>query len=429
MSVSEDELRRTLARLDDVEVPPAPFEVVHRRARRSTRRRRAASVAAVVVVVASVAVGSRVLSGGGGEAPPSQVLPAPTDGIVSAWRRVGDVPLSHRDPGTMAEVAGRLLVFGGSPPHYCEGTSLCPSARPLGGGAVFDPSTRSWTPMSRPPRSAPVTGGGEWAVDGTRLVMLTNRFPTRVVTYDVTSDRWQVLPAPPVPLTGNDMLGAGGGFAYVADQDDRQGDRPGDREQGRVERLDLSTGRWTLLPASPFRPRLSVRAMSVTSHGLLVYGLYGLDPDDRHYQAEVEQYADGRWRRFASPGGLQAAGYSFAWTGSRLVAPYAGSTSGGALDPASGRWVRYDPQPDPDRAGWRLGLQARGSGDFVLAGGLLFDVAEGTSRVVRRPPGADQEAQGVIVGGFLYAVDARSVLWRVLLDTPGNPHLTAHPAP
>jgi hypothetical protein len=266
--------------------------------------------------------------------------------------------------------------------------------------------------MSTPPRRLISWGpGSPTAVDGTKLVLLTNRFPARVVTYDVATNRWHATPRPPVQLAGNDMLAAGGGYAYVADQDDTASDP----RRGRIERVDLRTGAWSLLPASPHRPRLRVRAMTVTPHGLLVDGLYGLDPDDSRYQAEVELYAEGSWHRYPSPHGLRAAGYSFAWTGSRLAAPYASKSRGGALDLATGRWVRFAPQPDPGSRGWQLVQSAQAAPGHVVSGGLVFDLATGSSRVIRRPDGADSEAMGALVGGYLYAVDARSVLWRTTL--------------
>ncbi|MGC4109525.1 MAG: hypothetical protein QM747_03680 [Nocardioides sp.] len=248
-------------------------------------------------------------------------------------------------------------------------------------------------------------------MDGTRLLLLTNRFPLRVVSYDVATDTWHAFPAPPVELRGNDMLAAGGGYAYVADQDDTAANP----DEGRIERLDLRSGTWSQLPASPHRPRLSVRAMTVTRRGLLVDGLYGLDPDDRQYQAEVERFADGQWHRFPTPDGLRAAGYDFAWTGSRLAAPFTSESHGASLDPGSGRWQRFDPQPDPGAVGWQVSRTSQGAPGYVVRGGLAFDLATGRSRVITRPGGADSEAEGALVGGFLYVVDARSVLWRTEL--------------
>jgi hypothetical protein len=412
VSTLEDQVRRTLAQLDEVPTRVGSLEQVRRQARVSGRRRRTLAVVASSALVAVVAFSAHALDTGDHAAPRPPSHPVPADGEVSSWARVGVVPLSRRYPSIVAGVAGRLVVFGGIPPHYCEGMMSCPAPRPLHGGAVFDPATATWTPMSRPPEGLSDTQltGRDYAIDGTRLLMLTNRLPIRVVSYDVVTDRWQVLPTPPVPLHGNDMIAGGRGQVYVADQDDREG-RP---QRGRIERLDLQTMRWTLLPSSTFRPRLSVRAMVVTPAGLLVDGLYGLDPDDTRYQAEVERFAQGRWHRYPSPRGMQAAGYSFSWDGARLVAPFAANRSrGGALDPSAGTWVRYPLQPNPDAVGWQLGFgAARG---FVLRGGLVFDVDRGTSRVVRRPAGGDDEAVGTIIGHDLYVVDARSVLWRAAL--------------
>lgn len=410
MSMLEDDVRRTLSgRLDDLDIPSGPLEVVRYQARRATRRRRTWAVASTAALVATVAVGTRLVGGGGGHSS----TPLPPSGAVSSWTRVGDVPLSHRDPGVVTEVAGKLLVYGGTPPHYCENVMWsCPAPRPMGGGAVFDPATGTWSPMSNAPHRLASWGGlGLTAVDGTRLVLLTNHLPIRVVTYDVGTDRWRGYPAPPVALMGNDMVAAGGGYAYVASEDDTAS-YP---QRGRIERLDLRTGSWTLLPASPHRPRLSLRSMTVTPRGLLVAGSYGLDPNDLHYRSEVERYAGGRWLRYPSPVGMRSGGYSFAWTGRRLVSAFAGGTGGGALDVATGRWTRFARQPDPGSVGWQMGELPLGLPGHVVSGGLVFDLASGRTRVIAQPAGADSEAAGAVVGRYLYAVDARSVLWRTAL--------------
>lgn len=412
MSTLEDEVRRTLAgRLDHLDVPEGPLQVVRAQARRSTGRRRTVAVASAAALVAAVAVGARVV-GRTDDASPPVTRPVPPSGAVMTWTRVGHVPLSHRDAGVVTEVAGKLLIYSGTPPHYCERMLSCPVPRPLRGGTLFDPSTGSWEPMSTPPRRLVSWGGlGRWAADGSRLVLLTNSYPTRVVTFDATTDSWHGYRAPPVALTGNDMIAAGGGYAYVADQDDKASGP----QRGRIERLDLRTGAWSLLPTSQNRPRLIGRSMSVTSHGLLVAGSYDLDPDGYHDRVEVERFVDRRWLRYPSPQGMEAAGYSFTWTGSQLVAPFAGGTGGGALDPETGRWTRYPRQPDPDLVGWRLGELGEGLPGHVVLGGLVFDVATGRSRVISRPAGADSEAVGAVVGRYLYAVDASSVLWRTAL--------------
>src|SRR5204862_8075212 len=148
-----------------------------------------------------------------------------------------------------------------------------------------------------------------------------------------------------VPLRGNNVLAAGGGFAYVADDAE-----PGSGPLDRVERVDLSTGRWEVLPRSTNQPRMHLQQLFVSPRGPM---MVGLDPYRSDTPIQVEALERGHWHRFTTPG-LHAEFYSFAWTDAGLVAAFpAGGGAGQCLDPETGRWTPLPSQPGyNDGSGW-----------------------------------------------------------------------------
>ena len=307
----------------------------------------------------------------------------------------------------MTSVDGRLVFFGGIAPARCGTGSLGCTGRPRLDGAVYDPVAMTWTRMAVAPEilASPQAS----AVDGSRLVYLSGRGYAQVVTYDVRTDTWRTLPPPLVKLRGNDLLAAGGGYAYVADQDDS-----GDDTQGQVQRVSLTTGRWTLLPRSEDPSRLAVRRLFVTPDGLLMAGLHGLDPADHDYRAQVEVLRGRHWHRYVAPD-IQAAGYDFAWAHASLSVPFPESQAPGrSLDPVTGRWRSLPRQPGVAEGGWQWspGQDAvTAGGDLVLSHGVVFNVATQRSVTLGRPAGATRSGSGAIVSGGVYVLDAHSRLW------------------
>jgi hypothetical protein len=405
MTAIEDRVSTALRRLDELDVPTAPLDEVRRAADLRRRRMGVTVIAAAVALTAGAAIGVHAFSRDG--ATPTGPSPSPSPVTrADTWRRLGKVPLARREGATVARVGKDLVVFGGYRPLHCApGALACPAPPSIDDGAVFEPATGSWRRMAPAPRG--LAGGDLVTATGDGLIMLSNRGPLRIATYDVASDLWRVFPPPPVELMGNDLLAAGGGYAYVADQDDSA-----DGTKGRVQRLDLATGRWDLLPPSTNNPRLTVRRLFITRDGLLMAGLHPLDGNGHHYRAEVEVLRDGHWSRYPDPD-LEAAGYSFAWTGNRLVAPFTSDgTPGRSLDPRTSQWATLAAQPSDNVGGWPATNDSLiADGPLLLRMGVVYDAETDHSVVLTRPDGAPRYGSAGLMGGRVFVLDPRSRLW------------------
>jgi hypothetical protein len=325
---------------------------------------------------------------------------APRATTAEDWRLVGRVPLSPREGAVVAAVGDSVVVYGGERYQECPAIAACPFPGYRRDGAVFDPHSNVWTAMAKAPRSVPT---GPWAVDGHTLLVLTSHVPVRIAAYDVDANAWDVLPPPPVPLGANDVLAAGGGHAYVADDA-----VAGSGRLHRIERVDLSTGRWDLLPRSTNQPRMHLTALFVSPEGLL---MAGLNPYQSGTPVQVEALEHGHWHRFPTPG-LHAPSYTFAWTGTGLAAAFpSGGGSGQLLHPATSRWTGLAPQPElNDGSGWWED-SASVSGPLILKRGDVFDTDTGRSLRLTQPRGAGPGVSVGLVGSRAYVMDGSSHLW------------------
>ncbi len=345
--------------------------------------------AGAATVLALVAVGFGVRAA---------LTPSVATTTADAWHLVGRAPLSPRTGAVVASVGDSVLVFGGERYLECPPGASCPYPGDRRDGAVYHPGSKTWTAMARAPRD--VTNG-PWVVEGQSLLMLTGR--DRLVVYDVTADAWSALPAPPVPLRGNDVLAAGGGYAYVSDDA-----VPTSGPLHRVERVDLATGHWNLLPRSTNEPRLYLRGLFVSPQGLLMAGLNPYRSDAR---VQVEVLDRGHWHRFPAPS-LHADFYTFTWTGGRLAAAFpAGGGAGQSLDTRNGRWSSLAPQPDAyGRSDWWDDTSSA-SGTRIMKRGEVFDTAAGRTLRLTQPQGAGPGVSSGLIGRRVYVMDNRSDLW------------------
>jgi hypothetical protein len=255
--------------------------------------------------------------------------------------------------------------------------------------------------MAEPPRGAI---GSPWAVDGDTLVVTTYRWPIGLAAYRVDTNTWTRFPPPPQPLYGAETLAAGGRYAYL---EDGGGALRGTRDRGRVERVNLVTGRWDLMPVDDNRPRLGVRRLFMTPAGLL---LAGLDTNDVNFRVQAEVLGHHRWHRLPSPG-LRAPNYLFAWTGRRLVAAFPTfGGAGSALDPRTGTWGTLASQHALGQDGWWESSFAM-QGPRILLDGVVFNTDTGRTVVLGQPKGVSSQASGTLVRGGVYALDSESRLW------------------
>lgn len=353
------------------------------------RRRRGIAVGVAVLVVVGMGLGVHAASS------PS-IKQAKGDG----WRLIGTAPLSSRTDAAVAPVGKSLVVFGGTRFWNCPEGASCPFPGYRNDGAVYSQRSRTWSRMAKAPRN---TFSGTWTVDGRTILFLTNQTRQRVVGYHVDTNSWSILPAPPVPLRGNDVLAAGGGFAYVADDAD-----VGSGPLHRVERVDLATGRWDLLPRSRNHPRMYLRGLLVSPRGPL---MAGLDPRRVDTRVQVEALEHRRWHRFSSPG-LEADYYAFAWTGSRVVAAFpSGGGSGRSLDPKTGRWTDLAPQSGLDNGSGWWGDSLSESGPLILKRGVVFNTDSGQALVLTQPRDAGSGESVGMAERVVYVMDSASRLW------------------
>jgi hypothetical protein len=220
---------------------------------------------------------------------------------------------------------------------------------------------------------------------GHRLLLARNgRGPW--LAYDSRADTWSRVPAPPVEVPQPTMTDRGHRVFVL--------DRYAEESPAPVQVLDLATGTWSALPASPYRPAVDGRTLVATDAGLVVMGedLHPRQAGHDRQPALAEIWDGSRWRRFQSE---DAAGRLWHWTGERVISTYRAtrreSARGGlhefrasAFDPASRTWDRLPWLPGHRRGlleeGWPQADRTR-----VLSQGYLYDDRTGTSVPVREP--------------------------------------------
>jgi hypothetical protein len=174
------------------EVAPAPESIDARR----SHRNRWLAAAAVVAVLAALA-GALVLRDDEDGADDVITTPDPTVdddidptfGYAPGWHELDAGPLSPRDDSEVVWTGTELLVFGG---HREVGSS---TEWPTD-GAVYDPTTRTWRPMSPMPPDLSYADS-VWA--GTELIVLGSQDEgaESAWAYDPRDDAWRELASPP----------------------------------------------------------------------------------------------------------------------------------------------------------------------------------------------------------------------------------------
>ena len=119
-----------------------------------------------------------------------------------SWRKMSaaGAPAARLEPAAVAWTGSRLLIWGGR-----QATTTPGSVRLLGDGALYDPATDRWTPMSPANAPSPRTDATV-AWTGRKLVVVGGAAaiggpPLRDGgIYDPATDRWTRLDAPPWDL-------------------------------------------------------------------------------------------------------------------------------------------------------------------------------------------------------------------------------------
>lgn len=347
-------------------------------------------------------------------------LPAPESG----WTRLDDPPLSARYRSTAVWTDDMLIVFGGTDRKYCGPAAECfvPDRLPKQDGARWDPRTGGWSPIAPPP--VPIGFALSAVVDGMVYVLAapTTSEPgvrPTFVAYDPDADRWTELPLPDEHGSGFGRLVAGAGEVLLVQATHEHGDYAD-------LRFDPATRSWTALPADPLRPSFD-RDLTLVGDLLVLTGIDvtpspGGDDGPARYRAAT--WTDDRgWQELSSS---EVIGWDPEWlaVGSQLINPATGSSDGGAtnsyeraypvcgiLDPATGAWS--DLPSAPTRAG-SSSLVTGNVGDeelLVTSTGWALQPATGRWHELGTPPEGPDELAAIAVGnGHLFAIGG--IKWR-----------------
>lgn len=350
-------------------------------------------------------------SGGSGGASPEAASGERTAG---GWIRLPDSPLSPRDAPATAHVPtddGDLAVFvGGYAGPPCPPTADCviPEDGTASDGAAYNLDTGTWQPIADAP--LPVAAHSSTAVIDDTLYVLTDN---HVLAWDATQDTWTELDPPTKPkwsILVADTL-AEQPRLVLASGSDENGIRP-DQVYEPVD------GTWSRLPANPLRPSFD-RVLISTPSGLVLTAK-PIAPDGGPenpalVRAAVLPAGSSTWRPVPSSGG-QLGGWSWTWTGRRLVDPTPGGADGGevdsfgrsipyggALDPATGDWKPLTGTPQEFTGGWAV--EALGD-RYVAVQGWVYDDGDGGqgsswTRLAQPDAAPAEPGRGVWVGDVL----------------------------
>lgn len=350
------------------------------------RRRVQWSVIVVVAVLGGCATGVA--------APP---LPTSVDPGVG-WYTVPDLPVEPRDEPLVVWTGDEVLVVGGATGPPCPPGADCERGDARRDGAALDPLTGTWRRIADAPRDV---GFARGAVVGEDVfVVVDSDGPAVLLSYRVAQDRWQEWPVPVDDL--GTPVADGDSVVFVA----------GSHERGVSPDhvLDVATGSWSVLAQDPLGPAFD-RVLTPTPDGLVLVARE-LVPDPGSggpalAQAALLDRTDSTWTRL--PGTGQIGGWTWTWTGTRLVAPELGEADGGEVNPwdraypyggsidlPDGGWSPLPNPPQPRTDAWvphTLGDR------FAASAGYVYDDDDQSWTPLARPEGGPDDAGAAVWAG------------------------------
>jgi hypothetical protein len=317
----DDLLDRPLDRLVGRPDLDAAWQRTTRRARRRrTSRVGAATLMAAVALVAGFAVS---VHDDGAELETRVVTQPPSADETAGWTRLPDLPGPPRTEPAMVEMdAGRLFVWGG--------TSAGETVPDLLDGAVFDPGTRTWTPLPPVPEGVGIeehrwgSAHALWA-GGRVIVLPADGGPVTPLVWDPATDAWTVGAAATdaCPVGPNRPAWTGEELVLSCNN-------------GVFDAYDPAANTWRRLPqpASAF-PEAD---LVWTGEQLWAVGYGAAEP----YDPATDAWGEPR----SVPTALNAAATDVVWTGEQvLVLNY--DLQAEAFDPATGATFDLLPAPFP----------------------------------------------------------------------------------
>lgn len=309
------------------------------------------------------------------------------EGSASGWTRLPDPPLSPRVGASAAWTGEEVIVVGGweflcPPGADCVG----PTEAPFTDGAAFDPSTRTWRPITDAPAAfegdhPAVTGGSVFFLVECDVSFLgteedpaedrcpSTEEPTVLLRYDPESDAWASLSGPPGDQT-YDIAAVGDSIIAFASTEER-----GEQHEWH---FDLESAVWTEIPDEPL-PLMYDRSIVPADGGgtALLFGAdAGSEPtSEPAHQANLAARLDLETMSWTELPSSPSRGYR-AWGVDDVVVlePHFGG-SGGLFDPASGTWSALAATSGGSFDSTHMaGAVGRNGAMYVDASGWVFDV-------------------------------------------------------
>jgi N-acetylneuraminic acid mutarotase len=239
--------------------------------------------------------------------------------VTRRWAPLPQAPLSPRVYGTAVWTRREMIVWGGGViGEQAEQpiTQVVPPGTLFDDGAAYDPATKQWTLLPKPPikgRSGHVAvwTGREMIVWGGGGIGETNIAFKDGAAYDPAARTWRVIPEAP--------LAAGFGPGYTAVWSGEQMLVWGG-EKGEGAAYDPATDSWTKLPGPPFGP-LVLPASVWTGRVLLVWGATERVNDPALGTATGAAYdpTTKLWTLLPKTPGASGFGQTAVWTGRDML--------------------------------------------------------------------------------------------------------------
>lgn len=399
MSLEEQVATALRDGLDRLEVGPGDARAALYDGDRIRRRRTALQVGAAAAVTAAVVGAAGIVFQPGGDR--GVPTPAPTPTPRGQWTQLPSPPLSPRTAGLAVWTGVEAVFLGGEVGGHCPPGADCLRPPELGrDGAAYNPKNGTWREVAAAP--FPVGAWTPHAVVGDVLVVVGGDDTWHA--YDASEDAWRELPPAPVRVDqhGSALSAADGSVVALGTHDE-------------VMVLDVGAEEWETLPASPHEPRLRLHAAVATTEGVVAIGTDATEPADGSVPGylHAEVFRDGGWERLGRS--EMVGGYTWHWTGDRLVSPSTSCVDGGAVDPY-GRCIPEGGVLDPDAGGWEplpdaeavtsLSWSLSGAGgDWIVTGDRLYDDADESWTALGAPDGLESysDTTAVVADGRVIA--------------------------
>jgi len=321
---------------------------------------------------------------------------------AGAWASIEPGPLSARRDALGLSVRDVFLVLGGWDSPACPPNADCtaPEDPALRDGALFDPATGAWKKIADAP--VPVSGHDAVVIDET-VYLLTPELgrtdsPASFLSYNLTTDAWNELPAPP-PGWGA-LVAAGEQLFRVANSDEY--------EPAVDSVFDPLSAQWRDLPADPLGPSFDREAIWIGDRLLLT--AKDLVPSPGSDEPAVVRLAtfDPRAATWELIPVTEVIGWTPTFVNGLVVFPSLGYADGGEVnnwgkeypfggivDPTDWSFTALPGSSDDQRGAIRTGAVV---GQKVIVSDFLLDPVTGATTPIPALP-EERLLERTIVGG------------------------------